>query len=332
MSQRYYDNTRLDSARECLRKYYFRHVRHWRRDGSAPALAFGLSWHDAMDVIWQGLCGRENPDINEVHANAMVAWHARWTSEGFPSWNDMTLDQEQQMAPRTPGIAAEMLHAYIEERRGFLSNTELIACEKPFCVPLHPDDTSILYVGRRDKDFKHPQGGIYTGEHKTTSAYLKNGPFRRDYVDSWSPNSQIDGYIHSGHMDYGQKQRAVWVDAALVHKTVRGFKFIPIERDHSHLDSWLWETADLINEIEENAEVLKTMRAAGIANEVQFLPAFRKNTYSCQGKFGPCSYRDICKFYTNPEQISEPPDGFIHDRWEPFKILDLAKIGLKEEE
>lgn len=326
---RYFDNTRLGSYKECPRKYYFRHVRHWRGSGLAASLGFGLAWHEAMDQVWTGAARGQDPE--ETHKKAMVAFDLSWSEQGFPSWNDMDLEAEQKLSPRTPGVAAEMLHCYIQERWPFLTNKiELLAVERPFCVDL--GIPNVFYVGRRDKDISL-EGRIISPEHKTTTAYKKEGGFRNDYLESWSPDSQVDGYIHSGHMDYGKKFWAVWIDAALVHKTVHDkFRFIPVDRMLEHMEGWLSDVKAWIDQVFRDERALERQRQEK-SNKGDALNCFRKNTKSCFGKYGACGYVDICRFVSNPETLDEPPEGFIIEKWEPFNILELGKIdGLEPEE
>ena len=173
---------------------------------------------------------------------------------------------------------------------------------------------------------------IYIPEHKTTTAYKKNGPFRNEYMDSWSPNSQVDGYLYAGHMLYGQNVKELWVDAALVHKQVHdGFKFIPVNRSISMLDGWLYETRFWIEMIQQETEKLKKLRDSGDSNNLSFLPAFPKNTGACFHYAG-CPYRDICKMVNNPEHYDEPPMGYKEEHWSPFDVLELEKIGMPAED
>lgn len=322
MSYKYYDNTRVSTAKNCMRQYYLRHVRDWRRDGNAPALAFGSSWHEAMDVVWSMASGpASDADIREA---AMVKFDAKWVEEGFKSRDELTPADITYLGARTPGVAAEMLHNYIKMRRPFLADIELLAVELPFAVPLFPDNPNILYIGRYDKVFRY-NGQVYLGEHKTTSSYKKDGPFRDDYLESYSPNSQVDGYMYSAHLKYGDELAGIWIDAALVHKTVHnGFKFIPINRKFNMLSSWLYETRFWVNTIQAQDQELINK------DHDDYLAAFPKNTGACNHYAG-CTYRDICRMIANPHKEANPPMGYIEDHWEPFDVLGLEKIGLKPE-
>lgn len=324
---RYFDNTRVSTYKECPRKFYLRHVRHWRSAGTAPALVFGLSWHEGMDKIW-GHANVSTISDRELRDIAMEAFLACWTENGFPSWDEWGIEHDQKFKIRTPGTAAEMFENYIDQRRKFIAENEVIAIEKPFVVPLSVDKPEIGYVGRLDKVFR-AWGRIHIGEHKTTSAYKKGGPFRADWMDSWSPNSQIDGYLHAGHMLYGDEMKSVMIDGALVHKTIHdGFKFLPIDRMITQLDAWLWETNYWISLIIGELEKYEDMPNA--SRDTDVLRMFPKQTGSCNN-FAGCTYRNLCKSMANPEQ-HECPEGFIVEKWEPFNILELGKLGLEDEE
>lgn len=165
--------------------------------------------------------------------------------------------------------------------------------------------------------------GDFTVTHNTTTSYKKDGPFRADFVDSFTPNSQIDGYLYAGHSMFKDKMQGVWVDASLVHKTVHdGFMFIPVERQLPQLDAWLWETHYYIDQIEGNLSVLEERKNAG----VNYLAAFPKNTGSCSN-FGGCQYADICRSVANPALLDEPPLGFKFEHWSPFDEIKLEKLG-----
>jgi hypothetical protein len=241
---RLYDNTRIKDFRRCPRYYYFRHYRHWKHNGDkAWPLAFGAAWGEAQNVIWPGLCAGNTDGLIQA---AYDAFCAEWQKFDMPF--PMSMQDEEEMSPRTPGTALEMIVNYVEDRKQQAREMELIAVERPFVVPLDPQDDTLFYVGRMDKVVRR-RGKVLAIEHKTTTAYKKSNsgvPFRGAFLESFSPESQVDGYLFALHMDFPGKVGGVWVDAALVHKTVNdGFTFIPVERQLQHLDAWLWEPVEL---------------------------------------------------------------------------------------
>jgi hypothetical protein len=87
------------------------------------------------------------------------------------------------------------------------------------------------------------------------------------------------------------------------------------------LDSWLEETQTWIERIENDRKLFSETGKLG--------RAFPKDTSRC-GDYGGCPYRDVCRFYAHPETI-ETPSGFCVDKWNPFDILKVEQLGLKQE-
>lgn len=323
---RYYDNTRLDDARTCERYYYFRHIRNWRKEGISVDLVFGLAWHDAMDIVW-GLAqsSKSDKEITEIAFNKFIS---TWKSEGLQFPIPPEVEQEGKYKAKTPGIALEMIFNYIIQRRGRLNKMRLLSIERPFAVFIDPDNKSIMYIGRIDKEFEL-EDGVYAGEHKTTGLYRKEGNFSQDWIDLFSISPQVGGYNHKLHMDYGDRGKATWIDAALVHKDIHdAFKFIPVERRLQDMDSWQFDVLTLIKRIEEQTRVLNNLRASQPGASMR---AFPKNTKGCFQYMKLCPYFDICRFWGNPEKIEKVPDGFIEEKWEPFNILNINQLGLEDE-
>jgi len=322
MPNRYYDNTRISEARNCMRKYYLRHKRDWVRDGLAKPLLFGLCWHEGMDAVW----GHADSDISDtkLHELAMLAFNSKWVEEGGPSWETMSPEIQDLYSPRTPGVAAEMLHNYIKQRREQIRGFEIIGIEVPFAVPLDPDDPELFFIGRFDKVFKDSYGNIIVGEHKTSSLYSVKEVFQPRWVDSWSPASQIDGYLYAAHMLYGDKVKSVWIDGALVHKKVHnGFKFVPVNRQVAHLKAWLWETLFWVRMIEDEEARFKELSL-----ESEYLAAYPKNTGSCSDWAG-CTFKDVCTMIPNPS-LADLPSGFKEEHWEPFDTLKIEQLGMEK--
>lgn len=316
---RLYDNTKLSAFKRCPRYYMYRHVMHWRPKGTSVPLIYGGAWHAAMEVIWANIAGAN--DRVELARRAYNAFLTHWCAEGMPPPGEIDYEMEKELSPRTPGRAFEMIVSYIDKRSQSAADFELIAIEKPFIVPLDPQDDTLFYIGKIDKIVRR-RGKVLGIEHKTTTAYRKGGPFRGGFVDSFSPNAQVDGYLYALHMLYPNQVGGVWVDASLVHKQEDGFTFIPIEKQLDHLDSWLYDTLWWVHRLEREAAAFKMHRITD-----KYLKAFPKNTNSCWDFASSCSYLYLCKAWPNPKAYGgTPPPGFEHDIWNP---LDHIK-GLEE--
>ena len=336
-----YDNSRLEDFRKCPRKFYFRHVRDWETTGFNAALSFGLAWHDCQDVIWPAFCkdGKYNKidvrdetssELTPIVGAAVKAFEKTWTDAGGPSYKDfldMSSDMLKQWQPRNMITASEMIWNYILIRASYMQQCKLIEVEQPFAVPLDPGNPDLFYVGRLDKVVEH-KGRIYAIEHKTTTLYAKSGYFRKQFLDSFSPNSQIDGYLHAIHMLYGKKAKGVMVDAALVHKDVHeGFRFIPVERKLAQLDAWLWSVHEFIAQVERDKGLLNNRR--NNFPKSKYLAAFPQKTEACNLYNRACEYMDLCKSWANPDN-EDTPDGFRENHWDPVVVLQLKKLGLGE--
>lgn len=313
-----YDNTRISAYKDCPRLYYFRHIRHWRRDGSEWPLIFGSAWHAAMDSVWKQLLAadKKGPIKHELVARgAYQHFIKKWIEEGGPPPEQMDYEMQQEVAPRTPMHAYEMLLGYVHAKATLLDDLELIAVEEPFAVPIDRVE-KVFYIGKIDKKVRVKSTGRVRGiEHKTSTAYRKGGPFRTAYIDSFSPNSQVDGYLFALHMTYPDNVDGVWVDASLVHKTEEGYMFIPVSKQLKMLDAWLWETKDWIKRIENDKEDLHYTRP-----DDPYMKAFPRNTNSCWNFNRQCPYFDMCKAWPNPKG-REKPEDMVEDRWDPLKEL-----------
>lgn len=315
-----YDNTRVSDFQTCDRKGFWRHRLHITPDTPSSALAFGSAWHKAMDVVWKQASSQYTN--NEIVNAAFQAWLSEWQDRYlFPTLDQMDEDQLKEFAARNDETAYEMLHNYVEKRRPFIKSVELFEVEKPFAVPLDPDNPNLFYAGLMDKIIKW-DGYIWVVDHKTTTSYKKDGYFRSDFIDGFSPNSQMDGYMHALHMMYGSQAKGALIDAALVHKTVHeGFGLIPVERAVSQIDAWLWETHQKIKRIQEQDENYKE----NADPDMSFMPAYPKNTTACT-HYGGCPYLYLCKVIGNPASLTHIPDGYKEEKWDPVEELGLKNL------
>jgi len=311
-TDKFFDNTRLSAYKDCPRKYFIRHVLDWSGDGVALPLAFGLSWHSAMDVVWQHYHQCTPQELVQL---AMAKFYETWESEGLPI--ELDVEQTERFTPRTPSVAAEMIYGYITKRKNILEGAKLLAVEQPFAVPL-PGTERTWYIGKLDKVVQMENLTII--EHKTTTSYKKDGGFQTAYIEGWYSDSQVKGYQFGGGL-YFPGLTQVWVDAALVHKTVHdAFKFVPVAHNSELLKEWIGDAKGWVNRIEQDTEAYKA--AGGRLVE----GVFPKNENSCMGKFGACGFLNICRTTPRPELLDAPPEGYKEEKWSPFETLGLDKL------
>lgn len=305
----YFDNSMLEAFRACPRKFYFRHVRDWEFASPKVALSFGSAWHSSMDVIWKGATIK---DKTVLYKDACAAFLNVWVETG------MTLDDGTLMTlyPRTPGRAFEMLHHYLETYYDRIKDYEILGIEQPFVIPLTDGSDNIFYMGRLDKIWRD-KGRVYIADHKTT------GSDKSSWLESFTPNNQVDGYLCAGYMTYGDAFWGLIIDGALVQKGSKAippypagiaFPRIPVQRLFGHIESWRWETLYSINLVKENFRLLEESKISGC----DFMMAFPKNTTACS-HYGSCIYRYVCKMIVNPLRMEDAPEGFKVSKWSPMK-------------
>jgi hypothetical protein len=264
-------------------------------------------------------------DTMQIVEKAMKAFVGYWEENANDYGPFEEFEKSGKPNIRNAQTALEMLYHYVEDRRLMLTDKtfQLISVEQAFAVPLDPNDETLVYIGKIDKIFRY-QSDLLLKEHKTTTLFKKDGPFQAQFVDSFSPNSQIDGYLYSVSIFYS-KPKACWIDAALVHKDHHdGFKIIPIQRQPGQIETWLWEAHDWIQQIEANLEVYhEGLYGRNKWDRQPYLAAFPKNTNSCTN-YGGCPYLDLCKAWSNPEREGTPL-GFVVEPWVPFDELQMAR-------
>ncbi len=314
LNDRFDDNTRIGTYKDCPRRFFLRHVLHWRSEGTAITLAFGQAWHSAMDVVWT--FAKRVPQ-DELPRLAMARFYETWEEQGFQS--DLDTEQIRALEPRTPGTAFEMLTQYTNIRWRMLQDATLIQAEQPFAVPLPNLDKS-WYVGRLDKVIEF-NGSTIALEHKTTALYSKASGFQPNYIEGWYTDAQVKGYLFGGGLWYpGLTQ--VWVDAALVHKTVHDqFRFVPINHQFDIIKEFLSDAEEWVSRMAKDENSWNEYK--------QLLPGvFPKNENQCQGKFGNCTFIDVCRTQANTSfhEDTLPPHGYVVEKWSPFETLGLEKI------
>ena len=313
-----YDNTVLSNFKRCPRYYYYRDILNLVPEALSTPLVFGSAWGKALDAVWTSVGASPRLSLSDVYDNGVAAFNAEWSKAGLPLDLDKMLERE--LSPRTPQTAAAMLAAYLDERRNLLESaeTELIGIEQSFIIPLDTKE-GIYYCGLLDKLLRH-HGKILCIDHKSTAQYKKEGYFKSIFMDSFSPNSQVDGYLYALHYLFPEEDPAVWIDAALVHKAETGFTIVPIEKQLAHLQAWRWEALYWIRAVQQEKLKLRFVEPSS-----PFMDAFPRNTNNCFAYMTACPYMDICRAWTNPVGQEVPP-GFRVEQWKPLERTDKPPL------
>jgi hypothetical protein len=276
-----------------------------------------------MDRLWETTALRSPRDV--VIESAYGAFITMWIKEGMPPPHEIDLSMNEILLPRTPARGLEMLEDYYDRRWAFIQSVDILEIERAFAVPLSPTDPTLFYVGRIDKIVAPDRRSVRGIEHKTTTAMRLNDRKEQKisgmFKQSFSPNSQVDGYLYALDLLYPDARADVYVDAALVHKLGEDVAFIPEERKPAMLDMWLWETHDWIDKIEADK-----MRVLECSSDSPRMDAFAKNTNSCFDFNTQCPYLDLCKARSNPLSWgTDAPQGYEVKHWDPLDHIGTPK-------
>ena len=325
------DNSTLTAFRECPRKAFFRYVKHWRMDGPEPVyFSFGSSWHAGLDAMYkafyeaQSFHGHTSPGWNTLRAKdsfasamtevASDAFNTCWTSAGWPL--EPSPEEYQDFKARTPAKAREMFYYYYKEMSEHLNRWRLIQTEQPFIVPLDTENDEIFYCGRIDKVIEDELGTLWLIEHKTSTLYSKTAGFRNDFIQSFSPNSQVEGYMYAVRFLQSQgdlpdkKFGGVYVDAALVNKVHFHFKRIPVYYDDILVAEWLNDVRHWHN--------------AFTAQQIEM--SFPRAPNNCFNMYSQCSYLHLCRTHPSINSFDDTvPEGYIVDEWKPYAEKEIPE-------
>ncbi len=323
------DNTRISLVKECPTKYLLKSKLGWVKDGMKAALDFGGSWHEGKAEIFQRVQQMRNysepvsPPIPppeywiRIHEQAYEAFLAEWVKRGMPRPEDNP-ELMEQIFPRVPGIAKEMLWNYIQQEKQWIWEVEILDIERPFVVPLFETDTKrIFLVGRRDLTYRDSTG-VWAKEHKTSTLGASEKKmkqtgaiFQYKFLTSFNMSPQVAGYTFSLKLEYGTEARGVMIAGDLVHKKFQDkFLNIPVWKDDPWLEGWFNNTIWWIKQL----------------FEIEKSDYYPHNETSCENQYGTCEYRDICETCSDPRLLSQVPVDYKVDFWEPFDEQAMKDI------
>ena len=297
------DSTKLQTAQECMRKYFYEYVLGWRSEMPNNHLYFGTCIHKAMEFLKANDYSIEN------------------TVKAFDIFNDayrelFTPETDGLFAPKVPDRVLPMLSEYINEYKNDKEEFEVLYTEVSGTVPIDLD--RVLYF-RQDticRDLKENRG-IFSLEHKTAGKTLDD-----KWCRQWFMKTQTGTYTHVLYCLFPDEDIfGVVINGLGLLKTKFSFRRVPIKRDKESMRVWLWNTLYWIDQIYWNYERLEKCK-----EDDPVMMCFPMNTESCSDYFG-CPFLDFCNSWTNPlAHCDEPPIGFKIEFWNPMAEESKHKV------
>lgn len=309
------DNTALQAYMECNWKYFASMVENRRRGGSTrPSIAYGTTWHSIMEAHY-----KTGGDPAAVQRAAIMSWEAHDNPD-----DHRTLDR-----------ALSAYEAYLERYGDH--DTEA----KTWGITLGYPDTPVVensvelswpgalhpYTGKIDRIFEK-NGSIYVQDHKTTSQLGST------YFRQFDPSNQMMGYTWLAQKLTGLPIAGVEINAHGVLKTQNKFERQTILYSPERLEEWARNYNSWIRKIEHSMQELERAQQAGDGVNLEGVrvadvimnDAFPRNLNACAGKYGMCTYTEVC---TYPERLRGRilASEFEENPWDPMNADEDAATG-----
>ncbi|MEW6555112.1 MAG: PD-(D/E)XK nuclease family protein [Actinomycetota bacterium] len=195
-----FSSSRIDAFATCTQRYHFKYVEGLEPKVTAPELAFGSLWHEAMEAYYQH---RHN-----AYTHALDALDEAWNRQVCDLGNTGQLwDEDYQRMQEELELLRGMLSHYDDYWGEADRDMVILATEVSFRVPvIKPGGkrpvayfTGVIDLVELDLE----TGGIFIWDHKTVSSF----------GSSWFAQNSIDR----------QFRRYAWAYEKLTGKEVRGF-------------------------------------------------------------------------------------------------------------
>lgn len=300
------DNTALSAYMRCPWLYYGSMVLNRRREGPPPpSLGFGSAWHVAMEVHYKSPV----VSLDDLYGAVEVEVASRWTEHSKPD-DHRTLQRcllEYRKFLKQYGPAWEQ-----PEKTVGWPESPLVEHATELAIPgvRHP------YAGKIDRIFE--ENGLYFIEDHKTASRDEAGYFRAFALDN-----QMMGYAALAWLLTGQPIAGVRISRLVVRKNDSLHDRGTISFSPPRLKDWMRNLDKWLARIEFGAGMVRDAEAlddeVGQAEAID--AAFPRNFSACSGKYGPCTYVDICSLPPSLRQGALESD-FNVAPWNPLEAAE----------
>ena len=313
------DSSKLDDYYSCARKYFFCHILGWRIDSHQHDLFFGECWHVAREYM---LIHGYDDIVGALNA-FMVHYRKKLTDP----------ETDLLYRPKDPDAVIIALAQFAGKYQHDLRDNEKLYTEISGSVPV--DEKRVLYF-RMDSILRERERGyIFSWDHKT-----KGGDFNRQWEEKFHLGIQNGTYTHCLYCMYPDEMKAGLIKGVEFCGTsfkylkkggsvnpqgyVIAFKRVPAWKSPKQMNIWLWNTVDLLDDLDRDMDRLSSCR-----EDDPVMMAFRMNPNSCADYWG-CAFHDYCLTWQNPlRHCFEPPIGFKEEFWDPREMKTTNKMDLE---
>lgn len=309
------DSSKLETFKECPRKFYYSHVLGWRQDSpNGNDLHFGTALHEALEYML--LYGATQANVEPAFILFMKKYREKYAVETDPLFTR-----------KNPASALTALQQYADTygREKFKVHFTEVAGAVP--IGENADGSTREIFFRLDSVLEDERGSISTMDHKTGS---RND---RAWRDQWNLRNQLFTYVHVLYTIYeGDHSRiygAVINGILFKDKSVELVR-VPVRKTPDMMEAWLGEVNSWVDFLEHHLLLLREEMETGHKPTMQSFP---KNDTACTKYYG-CQFMPFCTVWANPLKRSDaPPIGFVQEFWDPRKehAKNVTKIGVNGE-
>lgn len=311
------DSSKLDTALDCRRQFFFQHILGWRVDKPNHDLYFGNAWHIARE--YQLIHGYD--DIKGAFLAFMDFYRKEFSQES-----------DEIYRPKDPEAVGLALVKFANERQDDLRDNELLYTEISGTVPITEDGKVLHY--RMDSVLRRKENDkIFSWDHKSATEKSMN---YRGWEEKFYLSIQNGTYTHCLYCMYPVEDViGVEFDGTAFAYLKRGskqrdqgyhisFKQVPAWKTPDQMNVWLWNVVDLVEDLERELDRLSYCEEGDAV-----MQCFPMNTNNCTKYYG-CAFHDYCMSWPNPlQRCYEPPLGFKVEHWDPREMKTTNKKDLK---
>ena len=297
------DNTALAAFMTCPRKYYYSMMLHRRRDGvPTPSLCYGSGWHVAMETHYKAPAELTKAElIDLVRGEVGRRWTGSTDNQDYRTFDRCIVEYERYLDKyglpwNEPG-----------KTLGWPSNPMVeIAIELPVPGARHP------YTGKLDR-ILDANGQYLIEDHKTASM------LRNDYFKGFEMDNQMIGYAVLAELATGVLIAGVRINAHIIRKSDSVFERRTVPFTQERLRAWNKNYDRWLRRIENSVSEAIALKAESLDPA----DAFPQNFAACAGKYGMCTYADVCSMPPRLQEITL--ETYYNELpWNPLEAPDEA--------
>jgi hypothetical protein len=289
-----WDNTSIDTYKQCPRKYYLSIILGKANSEQNVHLEFGILYHEGLEFFHR--CRSEGVDFDSAQQKMVRRILERTWLNGKPWFTGDSYKNRYTLLRSLVWHTEQYRDDAFEQI--FLAGKPAIELSFSYSTPAKTKDgENILLCGHIDRLVS--TGGVPFGTDYKTTKYNISGS---DFFQFFSPDNQVSMYTLAGKVIYKTEIQGIIIDAAQVQVGGTRFARAPISRTQSQIDEWYGELMD---------------HWIPLALESAYKQQWPMNDTAC-GRYGGCQFRGICG--KAPEVRDQWLRASFKDRsWDPLR-------------